>query len=75
MPGKIARRKELEKLMEATDFWGNPEKAKGVVSELKTLKAQTGPVEEMLRAIADVRAMQELGAEAGDAETLADADR
>jgi peptide chain release factor 2 len=75
VPGKIARRKELEKLMEATDFWGNPEKAKGVVSELKTLKAQTGPVEEMLRAIADVRAMQELGAEAGDAETLADADR
>jgi hypothetical protein len=30
VPGKIARRKELEKLMEATDFWSNPEKAKNV---------------------------------------------
>ena len=61
--------------MEATDFWNNPEAAKGVVAEMKTIKAMAEPVEGMLRAIEDVRAMQQLGEEAGDAETLEEADR
>jgi len=75
VPSKLTRLKELEKQMEATDFWNSPESAKGVVAELKTIKAVTSPVVEMLRAIEDVRAMQELGAEAGDADTTAEADR
>jgi len=61
--------------MEATDFWNNQESAKGVVAELKTIKAVAEPVEQMLRAIDDVRAMCQLGEEAGDAETLEEADR
>ena len=56
-------------------FWDNPEAAKGVVAEMKTLKAQAEPVEAMLRGIDDVRAMYQLGEEAGDAETIAEADR
>jgi peptide chain release factor 2 len=75
VPSKLTRLKELEKQMEAADFWNNQESAKGVVAELKMLKAVTSPVMEMLRAIEDVRAMQELGAEAGDTGTLAEADR
>jgi peptide chain release factor 2 len=56
-------------------FWDNPEAAKGVVSEMKALKAMSEPVEELLRGIDDVRAMYQLGEEAGDADTLGEADR
>ncbi len=42
---------------------------------MKTLKAAIEPVEGMIREIEDVRAMQQLGEEAGDAETLNEADR
>ena len=56
-------------------FWDHPEAAKGVVSEMKAIKAQTEPVEELLRAVEDVRAMYQLGEEAGDADTIAEADR
>jgi peptide chain release factor 2 len=56
-------------------FWDHPESAKGVVSELKMLKATTDPVLDMLKGLEDVKAMQELADEAGDAETLAEADR
>ena len=56
-------------------FWDNPEGAKSVVAELKTIKAATEPVEQMLAGVEDVRAMYQLGAEAGDADTIAEADR
>ena len=75
MPGKTKRLKELEGQMNADGFWDNPQAAKTVVAELKVLKATTEPVEALLRAIEDVRAMYELGAEAHDAETLDEADR
>jgi len=55
-------------------FWDRPEQAKSVVTEAKTLKAVVEPVEGILRAIGDVRALQELGAEAGDAASLTEAD-
>jgi peptide chain release factor 2 len=55
-------------------FWDRPEQAKSVVTEAKTLKAVIEPVEGILRAIDDVRALQELGAEAGDAASLTEAD-
>ena len=54
-------------------FWDHPEQAKSVVSEAKMLKGIVEPVAELLRGIDDVR-LQELGAEAGDAESLAEAD-
>jgi peptide chain release factor 2 len=56
-------------------FWDNPETAKSVVGEAKVLKAVIEPVESLLREIDDVAAMQQLGDEAGDAETLEEADR
>jgi peptide chain release factor 2 len=56
-------------------FWNNQDAAKSVVAEVKTLKAAIEPIEAMMRAIDDVRAMYELGAEAGDAETMDEADR
>ena len=56
-------------------FWNDPDGAKVVVGEIKSIKAAMDPVEQLLRAIDDVRAMYELGHEVGDADTLAEADR
>jgi peptide chain release factor 2 len=56
-------------------FWDRPDAAKSVVSELKVIKGAITPVEEMLRAIEDVRALQQLGEEAGDEASLQEADR
>lgn len=60
--------------MGSEGFWDHPEAAKPIVSELKTLKAILDPVEQLEKQLEDVRALHELGAEAGDAETLAEAD-
>jgi peptide chain release factor 2 len=56
-------------------FWDNPEAAKIVVSELKVIKAAIDPVEALLSGVEDVRALYQLGDEAGDADTLDEADR
>jgi len=61
--------------MGETDFWDNPEAAKGVVAEMKTLKATLDPIEVVLRGIDDTRALYELAEEAGDAESMEEADR
>lgn len=56
-------------------FWDNQEKARAVVSEVKILKAQIEPLENILRQIEDVRALYELGREADDQAALEEADR
>ena len=75
MPGKAQRLKELEAKMGEAGFWDNQETAKGVVSELKLLKAAIDPVQSLLRGVEDVRALYQLGEEAGDADALEEADR
>ena len=61
--------------MSQPGFWDDQDGAKGVVGEMKTIKAAMEPVEQLLRGIDDVRAMYELGHEAADPDTLAEADR
>ncbi len=61
--------------MGEASFWDHPDAAKGVVAEMKIIKATIEPVEAMLRGIEDVRAMYELGEEAGDQDTIEEADR
>jgi peptide chain release factor 2 len=56
-------------------FWDNQESAKAVVAETKILKATIDPIEQLITDIDDVRALQELGAEAGDQDSLNEADR
>jgi peptide chain release factor 2 len=75
LPGKATRLKELEAKMGDAGFWDNQETAKAVVSELKLLKAAIDPVQSLLRGVDDVRALYQLGEEAGDADALAEADR
>jgi peptide chain release factor 2 len=61
--------------MGETSFWDNQESAKGVVAELKVLKAMIDPIESLLRGIDDAKALYELAEEAGDQESMAEADR
>jgi len=56
-------------------FWDNQEAAKPVIHELKLLKSQIDPLEAILKGIDDVRALYELAEEAGDADSLAEADK
>jgi peptide chain release factor 2 len=56
-------------------FWNNQDAAKTVVAEVKALKAAIDPVEAMLRGIDDVKALYELAEEAGDADSMNEADR
>jgi peptide chain release factor 2 len=74
-PTKLARRKELEAKMGETSFWDNPEAAKSVVSEMKVIKAVVDPIDEVFRGIDDTRALFQLADEAGDRESLEEADR
>src|SRR3954468_6694570 len=61
--------------MEAADFWQNQERAQPIVTELKSLKAQTEPIEKILREIDDVKALYELGAEAGHEPSIEEAEK
>ncbi len=75
MPAKQSRKKELEAKMGEGSFWDNQDTAKSVVAEMKVIKAAIEPVEGMLRGVEDVRAMYQLGEEAGDQDTIEEADR
>ncbi len=59
--------------MGGADFWNDQEAANVVVSEVKRLKAQITPVQEMLDGLGDVRAMVELADEAEDPDEKAEA--
>jgi peptide chain release factor 2 len=56
-------------------FWDHPEIAQGIVAEMKAIKLVVDPVQTLLSGLDDVRAMQELGIEANDNDSLEEADR
>ena len=55
--------------MAAPDFWGNQEKAREVVGELKALKAVLKPMEEVLKAADNLAALLEMAREDEDLAT------
>jgi len=61
--------------MARAGFWDNPEQARGVVAEVKTLKRVIEPVESLLARSGDARALLELAREADDAESFSELDR
>jgi peptide chain release factor 2 len=75
VPGKLARKKELEDKMGQPGFWDHQETAKPVIAEMKVLKAQVEPLLGVMREIEDVRALCQLGQEAGDQDSLNEADQ
>ena len=56
-------------------FWDHPDGAKSIVAEVKVLKATIEPMQAMIAAVDDVRALYQLGEEAGDPESVEEADR
>lgn len=60
--------------MGAPDFWDSQEKAKPVVSELKTIKAQIDPLERLMEKFEDAKVAYEMSREADDADLLREAD-
>jgi peptide chain release factor 2 len=56
-------------------FWDHPDGAKSIVAEVKVLKAIIEPVQAMIAAIEDVRALYQLGTEADDPASIDEADR
>ena len=63
---KQERRDELEAEMNGGSFWNDPDKAKGVIQELKTLNAVLKPFEDLCRQADDLEALVELAEESGD---------
>lgn len=61
--------------MGQADFWNNQEAAQKVVAELKVVKAQIDPIEQLLAGIDDVRALHELAEEADDQASREEADQ
>jgi len=61
--------------MGETTFWDNQEAAKVVLSEMKVLKAVIEPIENVMTGIGDVKALYEVAEEAGDQESMEEADR
>ncbi|MBA4062397.1 MAG: peptide chain release factor 2 [Isosphaera sp.] len=63
MPGKTAQRDALDAKQSEPDFWGNPDKAKGVIGQLKVFNSLLKPYEELTAAATELKAMAELAEE------------
>jgi len=75
LPEKLSRRKQLEEQMGEPGFWDHQEAAKAIVGEVKILKATIDPIRDLLAGVDDARALCQLAQEAGDQESLDEADR
>lgn len=61
--------------MNAPDFWGNQESAQKVIRDLKGVRGAIEPLLAVEKSLEDVETMQQLGAEAGDASAIEEADQ
>lgn len=75
MPTREQRWSELEQRMTEPGFWDNQERARGIVGELKALKALVEPVRTAMGRVEDARALLELAREADDADGFAELDK
>ena len=66
LAGKRDRIQELERMMEAPDFWNDPEKAQNYSKELKNLKEETEGFEAIKGSFEDVETLLEMGYEEND---------
>lgn len=66
MPGKSSRINELNEKMAQPGFWDVQENAQKVVQELKGLRAQVEPVQEVLRRCDDASVLIEIAREQAD---------
>jgi peptide chain release factor 2 len=61
--------------MNAPGFWDNPDGAKGVVGEFKTIKSVLDPLESLTRRIGDARELLEMAKAEGDEGTVAEIEK
>lgn len=61
--------------MGQTGFWDNPDSAKKVVGELKLIKAQIAPLDQVIEAFEDAKVAYEMAKEGNDKDLLAEADQ
>ncbi len=61
---------ELEREMEAPDFWNDPERSQRMTKELKSLKQDIGTYRELASLAEDIDTMIELGYEENDASLI-----
>ena len=71
---KKARISEIESLAQAPDFWDDPNKAQTILREKSDFEAKLSEFGKAQSAYDDAEAMLELAAEAGDAESMSEAD-
>jgi len=74
VPSRQDRMSALDQKMAAPDFWSNPDSAKEVVTEVKSLKALLGPFGDLQRRMEDLVVLHELAEEADSADDLAEAE-
>lgn len=78
LAAKEAREKELETLIEASDFWDDNERAQKIISESNQLRVWTGPYKEMKGHFEDMKSLfpeaYEMNEQALIAEMLTDLD-
>ena len=72
LAGKEARLAQLEADQADPGFWSSPERARGVVKDIKTLKSWVLPAQALQQRLADARAMQELLSAEPDASLTAE---
>lgn len=70
MASKEARVKELETLMEASDFWMNNERAQLVIQECNQLRAWTLPYQDLKKRFEDIKALLPEAYEIDDASLI-----
>jgi peptide chain release factor 2 len=71
---KLSKLRELEARMGETDFWDDQPKARRVVAELKSMKAQIDPLTDAITRFGDAKLGYEMAKEAGDKDLLKEAD-
>ncbi|MEM0983956.1 MAG: peptide chain release factor 2 [Planctomycetota bacterium] len=71
---KLSQFHGLQEKINATDFWDDPVKAKGVLAEQKLVKAQIGDLREAIDEFEDAQLAYEMSREADDEELLTEAD-
>ncbi len=71
---KIVRLTALEGEMNADGFWDNQEKAKKIVADMKLVKAQVGPLRDLIGEFEEAKLAYEMSREENDADLLAEAD-
>lgn len=71
---KMARKAELEKLLNAPDFWNDQAAAGKVLAELKSITVVLSPVDKAMTAAEEAILMFEMAQEADDQDTLEEVD-